>query len=71
MSKTLEDGFEELKVHVSRTIQIKEFEPLKISASLKKMVKPNEVSDTIREVTELMEDDINMILGIGDENPSD
>lgn len=49
---------EEINVTISKTIQEKDFEPLRMEVSLKRMVKPNEVSSQIREVSELLESEI-------------
>jgi len=68
--RELVDGFEELTVDVSKTIQEKDFEPLKIRLSLKKMIKPEEISDEIREVSEILENEICDIMGI-ESNPDD
>jgi len=58
MSKSLEDGYDEITVTVAKTLQEFEYEPLKMVATLKRMVKPEEVSSGIREISEILETEI-------------
>ena len=64
MKKALEDGYEELVVEVTKTIQVHEYEPLKVRVALKKHVLPEEVSAEFRKTTELLETEICDYLGL-------
>jgi hypothetical protein len=64
----LENGYEEVTITVSKTIQEKPFEPLHVSVSVKKMVKKGQVEDQIRETTDMLESEICDFLGIEPED---
>lgn len=55
---------EEINVVMSRTIQVRDFEPLRMEVSLKRMIKPDEVSSEIQNITEILETEIVNFLDI-------
>jgi len=58
MSKKIEDGYDEIEVRMAKTIQEKQFEPLQIAVSLKRMIVPEEVSSEVQEIAEILENEI-------------
>lgn len=58
MSRAIEDGYDEIEVHVSKTIQEEQFEPLKFAVTLKRMIKPEEISSEVQDITEILENEI-------------
>ena len=66
MPKTIEDGYDEIVVFVKRTRQIKEYEPLTVGATIKRMVDPNDKSKVINNLLIDLEEEVNFFLGIED-----
>lgn len=64
MAKTIQDGYDELTVSVSKTVQEAPYEPLKMDAKLKRIVKPNEISSEMQEITEILENEIADYFGL-------
>lgn len=62
--KSLENGYDDLLIEVTKTVQEFEFEPLKVRVALTRRVLPTEVSSTFRQVTEQLEEEICTFMGL-------
>lgn len=60
----LEDGFEELTIEFSKTIQDLDFEPRRITVRLKKMCEADKYPEEINRITDLMELEVFNALGM-------
>ena len=64
MEKSIENGYDEINVFVRRTRQIKEFEPLVVGATVKRMVKSEDKNREINNLLIDIEEEVNFFLGI-------
>lgn len=67
MSDHLPEGLDEVHVTMSKTVQEKEYEPLKITVSVRRTVPIDELSDNFRDITEILDNEIAEAFGFEDE----
>jgi len=64
MERTIEDGYDEISIFIKRTVQIKEYEPLTVGVTLKRMIEPEERKKEINNLMIDLEEEVNYFLGI-------